>query len=143
MIGSERHCICFNPLTVQRLLVISLLALHLFGNTEMSQLVSIPRIFEHYQYHHLQPQHEDLSFASFVWMHYIGTDGDVNDDTQDNQLPFLHFTHPSSLVAVSPPSTFSGSQPVSCYHSNELGYHNNDNILKDFTKGLLRPPCLG
>ncbi len=124
-------------------MVISLLALHLFGNTEMSQLINLPEVFEHYQYHHLQPRHENLSFASFVWMHYIGTDGDVNDDRQDNQLPFLHFTHSSLLVAVTPPSEFNGLQNVSELNSIELSFHTNNNILKDFTKSLLRPPCLG
>lgn len=108
----------------------------------MCQLLNIPLLFDHYQYHHLQPGNEELSFMGFVWTHYISNDADLNDNSQDSQLPFLHFSHPSSLVAVSPPAAFLGVVPVWAHLSVATGAYANDNIPKDFTKGLLRPPRL-
>ncbi len=127
---------------MQRILVILLLTVHFFGNTEMCQFLNIPILIGHYQYHHLQPGNEELSFIGFVWIHYITNDADLNDDSQDSQLPFLHYSHPSSLVAVSPPSAYMGVGPFAIHPSLEIGFHTNDNILKDFTNSLLRPPRL-
>ncbi|MDE3253342.1 MAG: hypothetical protein KGO92_11080 [Bacteroidota bacterium] len=127
---------------MQRILVISLLAVHLFGNTEICQLLNIPLLFDHYQYHHLQPGNEELSFLGFVWTHYITNDADQNDNTQDSQLPFLHYSHPFSLVAVSPPATYLGVGPLDPHLSVTAGAYINGNVLKDFTNGLLRPPRL-
>ena len=106
----------------------------------MGQIISIPRIFEHYQYHQLQPGNKDLSIMAFITMHYLGNDGDLSDDDRDSELPFLHYIHPFSLVAVSPPAAFSVLLHSNQPHSIKLGYYSNQHRPIDFSKGLLRPP---
>lgn len=140
--NGQWHLSCFHFITVQRTLIISLLTIYLFGNTEMGQLVSIPRIFEHYQYHQLRPGSDNLNFIGFVCMHYIGNDGDIADDSQDSQLPFLHYIQPSSLFAVAPPAPYAGIPAIPILNTITAGIHSNGKIMKDFSLGLLRPPRL-
>lgn len=93
--------IFFLPYTWEHMkkpVLISFLLLHLLGNTELCQLISLPRIFEHYRLHRLW--NPEASFASFVSTHYLGTDGREGDDLQDKELPFMHIVHPTHLITV-------------------------------------------
>ncbi|MCA6454049.1 MAG: hypothetical protein IM582_12795 [Chitinophagaceae bacterium] len=73
-------------------LLISLLLIHVLGNTELRQLLSLPKILEHYRLHQLMDPQE--GFISYICEHYGGYDGTEGDDTQDRELPFKNVLPP-------------------------------------------------
>jgi hypothetical protein len=88
------------------LLTISLVAVHLFGNTEFGQLIHLPKIFEHYSWHHhLDPS---VGFIKFISQHYFGDDGITSDNNDDNNLPFkqLHQPVASHIIIAQPLASF-------------------------------------
>jgi hypothetical protein len=80
---------------MRKLLIIGFIAVHLFGNTELSQLIKLPKLISHFIQHH--QQNPDLSFPEFIAMHYGGDDGTTADDNEDRKLPF----HNSNCLSVS------------------------------------------
>ena len=82
-------------------MVILMMCLHLLGNTEMYQLLAVPKVFAHFQIHQLM--NPDKGFFSFIAEHYMGDDGIVADDSQDHELPFLHVSVQNLVHAVTPP----------------------------------------
>ena len=72
-------------------LIITLMTVHLFGNTELAQLLRLPKLVSHY-FQHKRSDHS-LTFAAFLNMHYGGDDGTSKDDDIDRQLPYHHTDH--------------------------------------------------
>ena len=74
------------------------LAIYLLGATELSQLLKIPLLIEHYTEHKLD--NGNLSLLSFMYMHYVGDDGDTTDEQKDQNLPFksAHFEMQNTVV---------------------------------------------
>ena len=74
------------------------LAIYLLGATELSQLLKIPLLIEHYTEHKLD--NGNLSLLSFMYMHYVGDDGDSTDEQKDQNLPFksAHFQMQNTVV---------------------------------------------
>jgi hypothetical protein len=74
------------------------LAIYLLGATELSQLLKIPLLIEHYTEHKLD--NGNLSLLSFMYMHYVGDDGDTTDEQKDQNLPFksAHFQMQNTVV---------------------------------------------
>ena len=67
-------------------LIIALMTVHLFGNTELGQLCRLPKLVSHYfQHRELDPT---TTFIDFLVMHYGGDDGTSADDDIDSQLPY-------------------------------------------------------
>lgn len=67
-------------------LAITLIAVHLFGNTEAAQLLKLPKLITHYfQHRQMDPS---VTFIDFLAMHYGGDDGTSVDDGMDDQLPY-------------------------------------------------------
>jgi hypothetical protein len=70
---------------MKKILVILMLSIHLFGNTELSQVFKLPQLITHYfQHNRIDP---DINFLEFLAMHYGGDDGTNADDTEDSKLP--------------------------------------------------------
>ena len=69
-------------------LIIALIAIHLFGNTELGQLFKLPKLISHYFEH--RELNSTGTFIEFLVMHYGGDDGTTADDDIDNQLPYHH-----------------------------------------------------
>jgi hypothetical protein len=70
---------------MRKFIIISVIAVHLLGNTELSQLIKLPNLLHHFLQHHRQ--NEAISFSEFLDMHYGGDDGTDADDAEDNKLP--------------------------------------------------------
>lgn len=70
---------------MRRTLLIALVIVHSFGNTELSQLFRMPTLVRHYFEH--ARLNRDLGFLEFLGMHYGGDDGTHADDNRDTQLP--------------------------------------------------------
>jgi hypothetical protein len=85
---------------MRKTLVILLIGIHLAGNTEFGQLFKLPQLVHHFFQHKLIAP--DLSFISFLIMHYAGDDGTKADDDFDKQLPCHNSGHNTLSVAYSP-----------------------------------------
>ncbi len=74
------------------------LAIYLIGATELHQLLKMPLLLEHYKEHKLD--NGNLSLISFIYQHYVGDDGNANDDQKDQNLPFksAHFQMQNTVV---------------------------------------------
>ena len=71
---------------MRKTLAITLIAIHLLGNTEAAQLLKLPTLISHYfQHRQLDPS---VTFIDFLAMHYVGDDGTSADDDIDSQLPY-------------------------------------------------------
>jgi hypothetical protein len=86
---------------MQKLITISLFTVYLLGNTEVGQLVSLPKLFVHYHQHQATNKH--IGFIDFLSMHYYGDDGTIADDNEDNELPFKQLHHPLSDITFEVP----------------------------------------
>ncbi|MBC6492138.1 hypothetical protein ACFSQD_01405 [Flavihumibacter stibioxidans] len=84
---------------MKKLLVISLIFLHLFGNTELNQVFQIRQLLIHY-YHHLQVSR--IGFGEFIALHYGAGDDIKTDDSEEQSLPFMQIHHHGYSYAVLP-----------------------------------------
>lgn len=118
--------------------LISLLLLHLLGNTELCQLLSVPKLFEHFRTHKLW--NPKASFVTFVSAHYLGTDGIDGDNDQDRELPFMHVFHQTSLISTAPPVICSAEPGRIPAELRTFKIRNNVNLSPAYVGSLLRPP---
>lgn len=58
----------------------------LFINTELDQLIKLPILIQHYQYH--QSEQKLMTLADFLSLHYSSTHPLDNDESEDENLPF-------------------------------------------------------
>jgi len=71
---------------LKHLIAISLLIVHLFTATELYQLVKLPLLIDHYFEH--KEQKSELTFWTFLKVHYADNIVVDEDHTQDMKLPF-------------------------------------------------------
>ncbi len=120
-------------------LLISLLLLHILGNTELCQLLSVPKIYQHYQLHLLMNPRE--GFMNYISEHYVGDDGIAADDAMDHELPFKNLIHQSNLPATTPPLVFSTTLHSYLLDSIMFPLGIPEAILSPYKDSLLRPPA--
>lgn len=120
-------------------LLISMLLLHVLGNTELYQLLSVHKIYQHYQLHLLMNPRE--GFVEYISEHYIGDDGITTDDAMDHELPFKNLIHPSNLPATTPPLVFSTTLHSSLLKSIPFPLGIPEAVISPFKDSLLRPPA--
>ncbi len=65
---------------------IGLLGLYLFSNTELSQLLKLSVLIEHFEEH--KAKNQGISFLDYLHHHYIDSHADDGDGERDQQLPF-------------------------------------------------------
>jgi hypothetical protein len=120
-------------------LLISMLLLHILGNTELCQLLSVHKIYQHYQLHLLMNPQE--GFVDYISEHYVGDDGINADDAMDHELPFKNLIHQSNLPATTPPLVFSTT--LYSYFLNRIPFPLGipEAILSPYKDSLLRPPA--
>jgi hypothetical protein len=82
---------------MRKILIISVIAVHLLGNTELSQLIKLPNLLHHFLQHHRQ--NGTITFSEFLDMHYGGDDGTDADNAEDNKLP-CHGINNNTLTVV-------------------------------------------
>ena len=125
---------------MRRIMTISFLAVYFLGNTEVGQLVNIPKLIEHYHEHQLM--NSNVSFVDFVSMHYFGDDGITSDDYQDNELPFRQLHKPFSAIVYIVPHVASFNSNTT-FISPEKFTLTNDEFQHAGYSGLpIHPPEL-
>lgn len=67
--------------------------MYIFSSTAFSELIRIPTLIEHYSEH--QVDLKTLTFADFLYMHYV--DYENHSDDRDSDLPFQ--SHSNSALA--------------------------------------------
>ncbi|QNK61514.1 hypothetical protein H7F33_13195 [Pedobacter sp. PAMC26386] len=87
---------------MKKSIVILLLSLFLVSTTELSQLLKLPLLVEHYIQH--KKQNKNLTVWQFLCIHYAHGDVRDADYDQDMKLPFKTSDHYSNsqLVAIPP-----------------------------------------
>lgn len=126
---------------MRKILVIGIIAVHLFGNTELYQLFRVPKLISHFFQHHRHDH--SLSFLAFLSMHYGGNDGTQDDDFEDSKLPChsgSSYSLSSSYIACLKTSFLSvakAPEPRAVYGGRVLA-----NDPSDFVLAILRPPQL-
>ncbi|MFY0254076.1 hypothetical protein ACDQ55_09005 [Chitinophaga sp. 30R24] len=63
-----------------------LLFLFVLHNSAFNQLLKVPALLNHYVYHH--QLNRNISFTTFLTIHYTVADDGDNDQEQDRQLPY-------------------------------------------------------
>jgi|YelNatPaOPRAMG01_1025707.scaffolds.fasta_scaffold01282_10 hypothetical protein len=71
---------------MKRVATIALFCIFLFGSTEAYQLLKLPLLMEHYLQH--RSENPEISFISFLKLHYNKKLIIDDDWQQDQQLPF-------------------------------------------------------
>lgn len=86
---------------MRKIATILFVSVYLLGNTEVGQLINLPGLVKHYEFHHQIDK--KTGFIDFMVKHYCTDDGISGDDKEDNQLPFRQLHKPfSSLVLQMP-----------------------------------------
>lgn len=67
-------------------IVILLLSVHLFAVTEAHQLLKLPMVFHHYVDH--QQEDPQMSFMSYLVLHYLQHDSHEHDNGAHGNMPF-------------------------------------------------------
>ncbi|MBZ5858685.1 hypothetical protein [Flavihumibacter profundi] len=123
---------------MQKLLIISFLSIHIFGNTELGQVFHLPYIAIHY-FHHIQSG-DKISFSDFVSEHYGKGDNNKADDKEEQNLPFMqvHF-HAFSIAIIPFKENFNTTKTVVLINTKSAKFANI--ILPvGFFGTLLKPP---
>ena len=76
---------------MKKLVVFFFLFGYLFSSTELSELLKIDSLIEHYEEH--KGESSKISFSNFLYMHYIDHGQDNGDGERDSDLPFHSCSH--------------------------------------------------
>jgi hypothetical protein len=74
------------------------------GNTELGELLKIPRLISHFRQHRCNDSRID--FCDFIVMHYVkGDDGTAADNQEDEQLPCHNIKQQHSFAQTLSPTS--------------------------------------
>lgn len=111
-----------------------------FPGFDMSQLVKMVNLMEHYELHQDEAEAigETLSFLEFMVIHYVDFDNHEHEgEDNHDKLPFQSSS--TSLIlycqSIDWEETHSDSNPTQQEHWHCSDFHSND-----FQKGVFRPP---
>lgn len=121
-------------------LLILMAAIHLLGNTELAELLKIPRLISHYQQHRCSDS--NVSFLDFIVMHYVnGDDGTSADNREDEQLPCHNIKQQHSFAQTLSPTLrlydINMNNPVQL---NVFGAKQQEGFLSGHVALILQPP---
>lgn len=122
---------------MKRILVWILILQFATGHNLLAELMRVSPLLEHYQTH--RQETPDLSFARFLWLHYLET-SHTHSDNSHAQLP-LHCSH--GILAESlmtQPPVFEFLFDASASESSSHPLHDEMLWPNDYTVGLFRPP---
>lgn len=130
---------------MRKIAVIILLFIYLFSSTELSELLKINILVEHYAEHQLESK--EISFSDFFYMHYIDQSTENEDDQHDSQLPFHSHSHSESddvnfvVPVVVPNSNYSLSfENHFVIELKKVFYQVNSSLTPSFLSSIWQPP---
>lgn len=117
-----------------------LLAIYLFSNFHLIELVKIPMLIEHYGQH--QKWNQKSTFIDFIVLHYQQAISGHSDYDLDKKLPFLsgqdHIAIWVTPIFSNP--TFLFQPALFCYFLKRDSFHLNDRINSSYLSGIWQPP---
>jgi len=124
---------------MRRVFFLTILLIYLLGNTEISELIRLPMIFVHYQ-NHLKDNGK-LDLLSFIDLHYgAAGDGINSDNSEENQMPFMHINHNISTIAIVSLSKLKIVPPVFNSINTKYAEFALSYTPDVYSLSLLRPP---
>ena len=82
---------------MKRILTILLLTIYLFSTTELSQLLKLPLLIDHFIDH--KEENKDVTIWEYLYMHYALDKDNSTDSNTDKKLPFK--SHDSFITVIS------------------------------------------
>lgn len=108
------------------------------GHNLLAEFVRMPSLLEHYQSH--RQETPNLSFAVFLWQHYLDTSSHTHSDNSHQRLP-LHCSHGHMAESVMPhaPEVRKIARPV-CFQISGMPLSDDSLLPNDYSSSLFRPP---
>jgi hypothetical protein len=129
----------FNFAYLKKATAILFLFVQLSTTTEFSQLFKLPVLWQHYQEH--RENNKNVSFMSYLAMHYFNGDVKDADYDRDMQLPFKTTTHYQvASVASILPAPIVPVEPPSYNHLSEIVPSDDTFISSQFLSAIWQPP---
>lgn len=125
---------------MKRLLSICLLFCYLISITELSQLMKLPLLIEHFSEH--KQKDEGMSLWKFLSLHYSQNTTHGTHNEMDMKLPFKsHDGCINSVVSESVPSSFYffSSKPVFS-HNNAYSNYTEQFLTSAYLSSIWQPP---
>jgi hypothetical protein len=116
-----------------------ILTILLFSETtELYQLVKLPALYTHYQAH--QKLNPEVSFLTYLSMHYLGDDDNKNDDEEDMKLPFKKSCVDASSFLATPTIKTVAISPQEWPVKENFGAEHSQFYFNPAGQSLFRPP---
>lgn len=119
---------------------ISLLFIYLISLTELSQLVKLPILVEHFIEH--KEKNSNLSLWEFLNMHYAQSDDHDGDRDKDMKLPFKSHDGCINTTIVALPSTNIGTlsaKPI-CIEKKAYSIYTENFLSSSHLSSIWQPP---
>ena len=126
---------------MRKLIVFFFLFIYLFSSTELSELLKVNVLIEHFAEHKIETK--TLSFSQFLYMHYIQHGKDNGDGTKDDKLPFHSDSETvNSFISVPIPCVpFSISFIHILQNDKKVNFYDVDKtITSSFLSTIWQPP---
>jgi len=122
------------------MLSILLLSAYLISSTEISQMLKLPLLLEHFNEH--KSLNEGLTLWSFMVMHYTNNDVKYADHDKDMQLPFKSKEGSLNILSVSFIQNFTSIKLVNPFERELKIYMiKNDHVFNStFLSNIWQPP---
>lgn len=131
--------ILINQSGVKKILFITLLSVHLLGNTDLIQLIRLPMLLVHYQNHLKDNNRLDLIY--FLNSHYSSEgDGISSDDKEEKEMPFMQNNQRSITISLVNLTDLSLLPPSVNQINTKHTVFQQFYISDSHTLSLLRPP---
>ncbi len=123
---------------MRKMIIISLLSLHVIANTDLAQLFAVNDMIEHYRQHRLEDC--NIGISAFICMHY---GYDHKKDAAHNKLPFKSLKlHVPTQVILTHSAKIQVHVHKGIFLSAQSLITDEHFISTVFSNGLLRPPIV-
>lgn len=125
---------------MKKLFAILLLFIYLISLTELSQLVKLPILVEHFIEH--KEKNSNLSLWEFLNMHYAQSDDHDGDRDKDMKLPFKSHDGCINTTIVALPSTNIGtlSEKPICIEKKAYSIYTENFLSSSHLSSIWQPP---
>lgn len=124
---------------VKKFLPILFLSIYLISATEMSQLLKMPLLVQHYLEH--KEENHSITIWQFLYMHYA-LENAKDTDNKDMKLPFKTSTNISYSIALGLPNKldFDIKPKTPLIEIKKIYYYQSDFASSNFLSFIWQPP---
>ena len=124
---------------MKKVLIISLLAVHILGNTDIIQLLRLPMLMVHCQNHFRDD--DPLGLINFVCSNYGKGDG-IPFDFEEKGIPFMRLNQTIFSIVILPFSKTPLLPPVTRFKSISHFEFTQLHMPEYYKLSLLKPPVI-